>query len=97
MIANLFLPQEVGLIKSIPLSIAKCDDQVYWPLNFSGDYNVKSGYRLLMEQEANEIPRSSDVSHPKRIWKDVWSLKVPNRVNTLISRAGLDALPLGLI
>lgn len=62
---NLFLPHEVGLIKSIPLSLVDCDDKIYWPLNFSGEYTIKLGYRLLMEQDANESPSSLDVSQSK--------------------------------
>ena len=93
MIDNLFLPHEAGLIKSIPLSLVDCDDKIYWPLNFNGEYLVKIGYRLLMDQDASENPSSSDISQSKQIWKAVWNLKVPNRVKTLIWRAGLDALP----
>ena len=49
LIDNLFLPHEAALIKYIPLSSEECNDKVYWPLNFSGDYSIKSRYRLLME------------------------------------------------
>ena len=38
-------------------------------------------------------PLVSNLSLTKRIWKDIWSLKVPNRVKTLIWRAGTDSLP----
>ena len=93
MIDNLFLPHEAGLIKSIPLSLVDCDDKIYWPLNFNGEYSIKTGYRLLMDQDASENPSSLDISQSKQIWKAVWNLKVPNRVKTLIWRAGLDALP----
>nr|POE78573.1 putative ribonuclease h protein [Quercus suber] len=39
------------------------------------------------------MPSTSDLSTTKRIWKGVWSLRVPNRVKTLVWRVGLDSLP----
>nr|POE67813.1 putative ribonuclease h protein [Quercus suber] len=49
--------------------------------------------RWLMEEEQREVPSSSDLSITKRVWKGVWGLRVPNRIKTLLWRAGLDALP----
>ena len=61
-IDNLFLPHEAGIIKSIPISMVDCVDKIYWPLSVNGEYSVKTGYRLLMDQEASENPSSLDVS-----------------------------------
>ena len=38
-------------------------------------------------------PTTSDLSLTKKVWKGIWSLQIPNRVKTLIWRAGSDALP----
>nr|POF12444.1 putative ribonuclease h protein [Quercus suber] len=90
---NIFLPHEAALILSIPLNLSICVDQVFWPLNPDGSYSVRSGYRWLLEEELKEMPSTSDLSTTKRIWKGVWSLRVLNRVKTLVWRAGLNLLP----
>jgi len=90
---NLFLPHEAAAIKSIPFSYGECDDKVFWPHSPDGKYSVRSAYRLLMDEELSEVPSPSDLTPTKRIWKGIWSLRVPNRVKTLLWRAGTDSLP----
>ena len=92
-IDNIFLPHNASLIKAIPICLNDCEDKVFWPHNADGSYSVRSGYRLLLEEEMKESPSVLDLSPTKRIWKGIWSLKVPNRVKTLIWRAGIDSLP----
>jgi len=92
-INNIFLPHEVALILSIPLSLSSCEDRLFWPYNPDGSYSVKSGYRWLMEEDLKEEPSTSDLSNTRSIWKGVWSLRIPNRVKTLLWRAGSDTLP----
>lgn len=92
LIDNIFLPHEASTIKSIPLSLGDCADKIFWPHNTNGEYSVKSGNRVLMDQELNEKLGASDQTKTKRVWKGIWSLKVPNRVKTLIWQAGLDSL-----
>ena len=40
-----------------------------------------------------DSPNTSDLSLTKKVWKGIWSLRIPNRVKTLMRRAGSDALP----
>ena len=40
-----------------------------------------------------DSPSSSDLSSTRKMWKGVWSFRIPNRVKTLMWRAGSDALP----
>lgn len=51
----LFLPEVVAIIKAILLSLFDRDDLHFWPYTHDGVYSVKSGYRLLMEQEEMEL------------------------------------------
>ncbi|KAK9985759.1 hypothetical protein SO802_030710 [Lithocarpus litseifolius] len=88
-----FLPSEASLIKAIPLSFDDCRDVITWPLNCDGVYSVRSGYHLLLDMALNELPRPSNLSNSKRFWKGIWGLNVPNRVKTLMWRAGSDSLP----
>ena len=91
-IDNLFLPHEAELILSIPISLSSCEDQMVWPHNPDGLYFVRSGYRRLMEDDRLEVPSTSDLSTTRSLWKGVWGLCVPNRVKTLLWRAGTNSL-----
>ncbi|XP_030925754.1 uncharacterized protein LOC115952688 [Quercus lobata] len=92
-IKNIFLSHEAALILSIPLSLNSCENRLFWPHNPDGSYSVRSGYRWLMEEDLKEEASTSDVSKTRSIWKGVWNLRVPNRVKSLLWRAGSDTLP----
>ncbi|XP_075668946.1 uncharacterized protein LOC142638766 [Castanea sativa] len=92
-IDNIFLPHEAARVLSIPLSIRDCEDQIFWPHTPDGAYSVKTTYKSLMEEVLNGEPSTSDLSLTKRLWKGVWRLQVPNRIKTLLWRAGFDSLP----
>ena len=77
---NIIFPYEAYLIKSIPINHGDCDDKLIWPLNLNGEYSVRSDCRLMLEEEMNDIPSSSDLSQPKKTWKGLLSRTVPNRI-----------------
>ena len=93
MVDHIFLLHEASLIKAIPLSIDACEDNLFWCRNNNGIYSVKSGYSVILEDEVKDSPSSSDLSLSRKMWRGVWSLRIPNRVKTLLWRAGSDALP----
>ena len=83
LIRGLFLPEEVELILSIPLSHRPTEDKVIWPYNSSGAYSVKSGTKFLAKE--NNIPSPwVDQMHDDGTWKWIWSLFVPNKVNNFL-------------
>ena len=41
---------------------------------------MKSGYRVLMEQEDTESQVTADHGVVSNVWKAIWSIWVPNRV-----------------
>nr|POF24578.1 putative ribonuclease h protein [Quercus suber] len=92
-IDSIFLPHDSSLIKAIPFSLNDCEDKIFWPHNADGSYSVRSGYRLLSEDDSKDSPSVSDLAPTKRLWKGIWGLKVPNRVKTFMWRAGTDSLP----
>ncbi|XP_075633886.1 uncharacterized protein LOC142606415 [Castanea sativa] len=77
-IDNNFLPLEAKLIKSIPLSLNVVEDKLYWRSNVDGIYSVKSGYRLLVDDELSSNVGSSNLSLSKNAWKGLWKLRTPN-------------------
>ena len=50
-INGLFVPGEVAIIKSIPLSRFPTEDKLFWPWTQIGKYNCKSGYRFLKYED----------------------------------------------
>ena len=76
----MFLPFEAQRIKGIPICVTNQDDCVAWTKCKTGSYSVKSGYQLLCESEAKEVQWGSSDEGVKLFWKNIWRLKVPNRV-----------------
>ena len=50
---GLYIPEEVSLIKSIPLCITSVEDKLVWPFIASGEYTVKYGYNFLVKVNSN--------------------------------------------
>nr|POE68424.1 putative ribonuclease h protein [Quercus suber] len=92
-IDTLLLPEEAAIIKAILLSVFDRDDLLFWSHTHDGSYSVKSGYRLLMEQENMELSGTLNGGANLNVWKAIWSMGVPNRVRTLVWRAGTNSLP----
>lgn len=92
-IDRLFLPFEAIIIKAIPLSFARGVDDVFWPRNRDWVYFIKSGYKLLLEDEGKDMPCVSNPDMMKGVWKGIWKLKVPQRIRALIWRAGSESFP----
>ena len=93
LVETLFLPFEAQRIKSIPVPIIDQEDSVTWSRCRLGAYSVKTGYQLLCEAEMKAAPSSSNADEVKRFWKNIWRLKVPNKVRVFLWRACSNALP----
>ena len=93
LLVTLFSPQEVQLIKSIPHGNVLPKDFLYWPHSSSGNYNVKSGYNFLSQDFPTQdiVGGTSNIS--SSVWKNIWSLKVLNKVKNLLWRACKNAIP----
>ena len=89
----MFLPFEAQRIKGIPLCITSQADCVLWPKCKTGSYSVRSSYQLLCQAEAIGAPSRSSDEGVKRFWKNIWRLKVPNKVKVFLWRACSSALP----
>nr|POE91849.1 putative ribonuclease h protein [Quercus suber] len=92
-IDSLFLPEEAAIIKTIPLSLFDQADLPFWPYTRDGLFSVKSGYHLSMEQDGTELTGTSIAGATSPCWKAIWRMHVPNRVKSLVWRAGNNALP----
>lgn len=72
------------LVKRIPLSIQASANAWYWVLEDKGEFTVKSCYRALQGECADEY---------SRMWKRIWTLKLPSKVINLIWRLCKDCQP----
>ena len=91
-LAGLFVPEEVELIKRIPLLKHPTENKLYWSWTQNGQYTYKSGYRFLKKEEEVVRPEVAQ-NRDKNLWRSIWSLQVPNRVKTFLWRVCHDAIP----
>ena len=94
MIDAVFLPHEVDLIKSIPLSIQLPEDKLGWAANSNGLFSVRSAYRLAMDLlRLVNHGTNSDSSRNHKFWRLLWCLQVPHKVRHFAWRACHGILP----
>ena len=92
LIGGIFASDEVAIIKNIPLGRIALEDVLIWPHSSNGRYSCKSGYRFLKEEA--ELSYKQQPSAPDtHLWKNLWSLQVPNKVRNLLWHACRDAIP----
>ncbi|KAL6175843.1 hypothetical protein ACLB2K_052482 [Fragaria x ananassa] len=74
---ELFLEDEVEVIRRIPLSFRGPDDRLIWHYDKHDLYSVRSGYytarcvSVSLQQASTSAPRNSSDK-----WKAVWKIKV---------------------
>lgn len=74
-----FLPIDVELILSIPLSEEPHNDRRIWHYTTSGEFTVKSAYHLIRDICKDEGGGGMSDSGDK-LWGKLWSLQVPPRI-----------------
>ncbi|KAE8791021.1 Alanyl-tRNA synthetase [Hordeum vulgare] len=79
-----FFHHEAEAILNIPLSQSGGEDSLAWALEKSGIYTVKSAYRSLVTRNElrsiGEATSTESSSANKRMWIDLWKLKVMPKV-----------------
>ncbi|XP_075654794.1 uncharacterized protein LOC142624960 [Castanea sativa] len=94
MVEGLFNEEEAEIIKEIPLSRVAAEDTLYWPYSSNGLYNCKSRYKYLkMEEDMMDRTHESVNTGDTQVWKQIWSMSVPQKVKTLLWRACREAMP----
>ena len=79
-IDRLFIPEEAAAIKAIPLSLFNQEDLHFWPHTRDRVFLVRSAYCLLLDQVETTVEGSSSEGENLKVWKSIWSLRVPNWV-----------------
>uniref|UniRef100_A0A803PQB3 Reverse transcriptase n=1 Tax=Cannabis sativa TaxID=3483 RepID=A0A803PQB3_CANSA len=84
----MFNHRDADLILSIPLSFSASGDFWSWSGEHSGNFSVKSAYRMLQDNK----DRRSGVNN-SGFWRNLWQLKIPPKVKNLLWRAASGVLP----
>ena len=93
MLQQHFLSFKADCIKSIPLCWTIQDDCLIWPTGGSGEYSVKSGYKILCEDEDSGAILSLDRSEQDLFWKRIWRLRLPNKIKLFLWQVCSNASP----
>ena len=75
-------------VLAILLSEANNEDQLYWCLEETGNYSVKSAYRLLQTQRGDWNQEEND-----KLWQILWSTKATPKALNTVWRALSQCLP----
>ena len=90
---RLFLHHEASVVLGIPLSIRLPLDSISWGLTPNNSFSTKSAYKMIVALDNNGVARSSTLDSQRNFWKNLWSLRVPNKVKHFAWRACNNALP----
>ena len=94
MVRALFLPFEAEVILKIPLCHNLPKDKLIWIGNKRGDFTVKSAYFIASKVlDSMDVGECSSGDPYARIWKKVWSLKLPAKIRIFSWHACVNGLP----
>nr|POE61423.1 hypothetical protein CFP56_44047 [Quercus suber] len=94
LIDSIFLPHEAQKIKALSLCVVPQIDYFYWNLEKSGIYSVKSGYKLLCEEERKEEALGSSRQGMSVLCSRIWRLKWQHMdlVDLCVTKPGMGEL-----
>ncbi|XP_019181959.1 PREDICTED: uncharacterized protein LOC109177106 [Ipomoea nil] len=81
---DLFVQEDVSLIKSIPIPTSHHEDRLIWVNEENGVYTVKSCYRKLQIPLQNQQPP---------FWTYVWKMKLPPKIKSFVWHLCSNSLP----
>ncbi|CAN1153936.1 Putative ribonuclease H protein At1g65750 [Linum perenne] len=86
---QVFNEDDIKAITSIPRTGGQDrSDVIIWPYSNNGQYTVRSGYRVLMEQVTN-----SSHLHVLGDWQKLWGLQLPPRMRVMAWRLAREVVP----
>ncbi|CAN1183572.1 hypothetical protein LINPERHAP2_LOCUS36593 [Linum perenne] len=87
---RIFPWETVKQILSIPIGPANLNDRWIWYHNPKGKYTVRSGYRVLSEQQRRN--QTTTETGQRKLWRWIWSLKLPPKLKFFIWRIARNVL-----
>lgn len=96
LLGQLFCPQEIDVILSIPLSIMDVRDKLIRHFERDGRFSVGSAYHIARSdvESGNEAAgASASNGQVGNLWRKLWKACVSNKVKIYAWRSCCDALP----
>ena len=94
LIEEIFLPFEANLISQIPLRGTHKPDRQVWASTSNGMFSVQSAYQMLVEDlKIKELGTSTTSQRWKVFWKNLWLVKVPQKIKVFMWKACSNILP----
>lgn len=62
----------------MPFEDIEFKDKIIWYYSNDGEYNVKSGYKVVMRMK--EMAEASDMRNSESWWSSIWSMRVPANI-----------------
>lgn len=87
-ISDIFNNRDQNCIMNVQLGGEGSTDMIYWRLEHSGSYSVKSAYKILQIWKGAWGGQFND-----SIWRALWKIKAPSKVLNLVWRALAYCLP----
>lgn len=85
---DLFNDRDQDCIRSVPLNEDMRQYRIYWSKESSGEYSVRSAYRLLQVQKALWRQEDND-----SFWRKIWKIRALPKVLNLVWRSLSQCLP----
>lgn len=83
-------------ILQTPIAWNQGEDSLWWPFSKSGEFSVKSGYFQSKRQEIKDTTGpSTSVGVSPFVWKEIWDVKVPQKIKFFLWKLCHNALPVG--
>lgn len=92
MVNEIFWPNEVATILSLPISQRNEEDKMVWGLTPKGTFTVSSAYKAILQHKQSNQGAISAREVAGNKWKEIWALPAQRKVKTL-HMACLSTLP----
>lgn len=93
MIASVFAPRTFKEILAILLSRKCTRDTLIWKENRKHVFSIKSAYHVALRLNQQEVTKHSQAGEDGKLWRTVWKLNVPPKIQTFMWRACASILP----
>lgn len=96
---QIFSEKECLAIRQIPVSSLGLNDRLIWHDSLTGQYSVKSGYKLakIMQKRKEGDEGSSERREQEevKLWQSIWNLDIKRKVQHFIWRLCHNRIPVG--
>ncbi|MBA0635553.1 hypothetical protein Godav_025402 [Gossypium davidsonii] len=94
LIHNLVDDDTANRILAIPISESRLEDMLVWKFDGSGEYTVRSGYRVLItDYLQSNLHMSSTNEEYKIFYMDRWALHIPEKIKIHVWRLFNNMVP----